>query len=330
MGIYGKRKRGKILPRLNNSGGHASSLTHLIKMAFISKELKENIPKPRKLFEKRQILAEPLTTNYSQQGTAFDYLLRFTIAHKNRHVIESDLVASYVVNRRRTEKYSITIGGVTISKDMNRLEINVGERQFLKIREHYKKYEKEIEKYKKSGKLTANTAKACIFFANLDIIFRAGYFRNKMPVLEKFKIDPLDVNDLMNLTKIIPNELTKTSKSIILNPTFGKMSERLSADGDLIIRNLLIDIKTTKECKIRSYEWNQLLGYYAFAKLGGITVGDENKKMKINNIGIYFSRYGYLWTFNIDEYLNNNQKDWLFEFFDKYGDSKMRIPGVKR
>ena len=320
------------MPRLDNSGIYASSLTRLINMAFISKELKENIPKPRKLFEKRQILAEPLTTNYSQQGTAFDYLLRFTIVHKNRHVIESDLVASHVVNRRNKPTFKFTIStpfrDVAISKDINRLELYFGKRQFLKIEEHYKKYEKEIEKYKKSGKLTTNTAKACIFFANLDIIYRAGYFENKMPVLEKFKIDPLDVNDLMNLTKVIPNELTINSKYIILNPTFGKMSKRLPADGDLIIGDLLIDIKTTKECKIRSYEWNQLLGYYAFAKLGGITVGDKNKKMKINNIGIYFSRHGYLWTFNIDEYLNDNKKEWLMKFFKKYENSEKKIPKI--
>ena len=54
----------------------------------------------------------------------------------------------------------------------------------------------------------------------------------------------------------------------------------------------MIDIKTTKEMKIDEYLWSQIVGYLILADYA-----HEKEKgfPKIEELGLYFSRYGFLW-----------------------------------
>jgi hypothetical protein len=94
-------------------------------------------------------------------------------------------------------------------------------------------------------------------------------------------------------------DLFKPREKIILNPTFGKGSKLVGgADADLIIDNTLVDIKTTKEQKITRPIFNQLIGYYLIYLIGGI---DNHENVRIDNLGLYFSRYNTLWTIPVKE-----------------------------
>ena len=70
------------------------SLTAFIDQKESKVKLKEVFKKP-KFSPKGQILAEPLTKNYGQIGTAFDYMLRFYINSRNDNVVEREWVSEY-------------------------------------------------------------------------------------------------------------------------------------------------------------------------------------------------------------------------------------------
>jgi hypothetical protein len=121
------------------------------------------------------------------------------------------------------------------------------------------------------------------------------------------------MEDLKKLYSIIPN-FFKSNKKCILNPSFGTASLMVGgADADLIIGDTLIDIKTTTSLVfIKSY-FLQLIGYYVLNDIGGI---DEIKDhVKIKKLGIYYSRYGYLFTFNVSEVVSKKDFKEFTELF---------------
>lgn len=56
---------------------------------------------------------------------------------------------------------------------------------------------------------------------------------------------------------------------------------------------ILIDIKTTKFPQVKEKHYHQLVGYWALSCMGGV---DGGARHKIGRLGIYFSRYGVLYT----------------------------------
>jgi hypothetical protein len=61
----------------------------------------------------------------------------------------------------------------------------------------------------------------------------------------------------------------------------------------------MIDVKTTKFLQMKREYIDQLLGYYTLSLLNGVTGMPKNHV--IREIGIYFSRHGYLYTCPIEE-----------------------------
>ena len=108
--------------------------------------------------------------------------------------------------------------------------------------------------------------------------------------------DEADVEDLRNLTNLVNLDEWVTTKQCILNPTFGESSAYVGgADADLIIDDKLIDIKTTKHLTFKREYFRQLIGYT-------ILNWRENYMYKgISHLGIYFSRFGILFTFPIPD-----------------------------
>ena len=93
----------------------------------------------------------------------------------------------------------------------------------------------------------------------------------------------------------MPSEQFKAKNICVLNPTFGAGSELVGgADADLLIDDVLLDIKTTKEASLSQEYYNQLVGNYILWKIGG-EIGSL-KECRISALGIYFSRHARLHT----------------------------------
>jgi hypothetical protein len=82
---------------------------------------------------------------------------------------------------------------------------------------------------------------------------------------------------------------------------FGDLKEALDggADADLILDDQIIDFKVTKKLKLSRDHFNQLFGYYTLLALNGKT--HFGRVRRINTLGVYFARYGYLHRFNVSE-----------------------------
>lgn len=226
-----------------------------------------------------EMKAKYLLTDYklaSQLGAAFDYLARFVLKH-----------------------YQVKTGG-TATNDKYVAEHGLNGLLFYtkKEKNNYKKvYNTGLDIITDyiNGDDSPQTFKRLIgvsvYFAKLESIYRSGYSDLKEFSLTK-KIDPLVEQELINQIEIFIDTFDekfniKTKPNTIhYNPTFGKCSVAVGgADADVIINDTLIDFKSSKYLRSIDEDYIQLVGYYLFSRV-------INAPTKINNICLYFSRYG--------------------------------------
>jgi len=224
---------------------------------------------------KGKIMASPQTHNYSLIGTAFDYLLRFHIEQLNRNSITRPWIAEDAIELTKSkpdiyQKLKVIIDGT----------------------------KKIHAAFQQTGKLTDSLLASSIILAKIDLIYRIGRLEPKL-----LDFEDKDIVDLKNLISVADLSFFKSEKISLLNPTFGTASLLVGgADADLIIDDVLIDLKTTKNLKFSREYFDQMIGYYVLSKIGGI---DGVPEHKIKKISIYFSRYGILHSIPISAFENN-------------------------
>ncbi|MGC8483654.1 MAG: hypothetical protein ACP5OE_08445 [Thermodesulfobium sp.] len=267
------------------------SLTSIMREGF-SKEVVVNVPIPKNQFKfSKECIACPRTKNYALIGTAFDYLLRSELKRLHPYAIENEFIAEDSVNLVGTH---IQLIGYFQARNMQ-----VTERELSAMVNVAKEYKEKRAAFLSRGILTRDFVEVTIRFARMDSIFRAGVYDD----VEK-EVDPLDIEDMIALYNLIPDEFKKSSAPILLDPTFGEASKKVGgADVDLIMGDTIIDIKTTKEMKLDEYVWSQIVGYLVLADEAHT---NDGILPKIENLGLYFSRYGYLWKINAS-YVRGNR-----------------------
>lgn len=261
------------------------SLTSFLLNQDVKARFKEEFPRP-KFALKKELLAPPVTKHYMLVGTAFDYLMRFYTKRLNPEAITQKWVAEESVERMKWLGHALDSQRVPFEIDDNILGEAQGMLSQAKI---------AYSDYIKSGETNDEVIKCTILLAQLDT-----YYRTKI-IGENFGIiDEDDVADLRKLISIINPDSFKAKELCLLNPTFGEASKLVKgADADLVIDDALIDIKTTKQPKFTRAYLNELIGYYVLYELGGIP--NAPVEPKIENLGIYYSRYGELYTFPVKE-----------------------------
>ncbi|MGA2973103.1 MAG: hypothetical protein ABSE39_10875 [Candidatus Bathyarchaeia archaeon] len=238
-----------------------------------------NIPEVRARFRKEfhvpatrlkaNILAPPVTRNFSLVGTAFDYLLRFYLERLNPNCMKQTWVAE---------------DAISLIHDMPALFKPIEN----KADEMLTNAKNAYEGYIKHGRMDDALVRTTVSLAQLDVIFRSGIVDSNFG-----KANDGDVIDLKRLIEIVPAEQFHAENVCVLNPTFGAGSELVGgADADLLIDDVLLDVKTTKEASFSQEYYNQLIGYYILWKVGG-AIGSL-KECKISALGIYFSRHAAL------------------------------------
>lgn len=252
------------------------SLLKVLQQPDIRDRFNQTFPKP-KLTQTPPLLAPPRTKNYALVGRAFDYLLRFQIKALNPHAIERGWVTQnalhFLKTNAQTRLYDQAYLFVTEAK------------------EHY-------ADFLQTQQLTDTLIVSALRLAKLEAIYRS---KKLDPTLDQ--IDDEDIVDLKALLAHVNVEQFTSSEPILLNPTFDLGSLVVGgADADLIIGDVLIDIKTVKEFSLERRDFNQLLGYYVLAKLAGIDNSPPGHEIK--RLGVYFSRYAYLLTFNVSDVID--------------------------
>lgn len=280
-----------------------SILTNPLYIDF-KKVLKENTLKPQFLI-KAPIKAPPLTNNYSIVGQAFDYLLRFYIEQDNIMAISDDEflaeIAYYELDKilEKSNDEFIRIGYKgrhIVDKDEFHLKFC---RKFLRsYQSHWS--------YCESSRISDALLKACLFFARLDLFMRKGHIDTGLVNEESVK----DVEDLKNLFKVYKKSSFHSDYDCVLNPTFGKGSSLVGgADADLIVDDMLVEIKTSIHPSLKRKDFDQVFCYYILSLIGRIRPKCYIKR--INRIGIYYSRYGILWQTKISEIASKDQINYI-------------------
>ena len=312
------------------------SLSRILEKDDVREKLKSEFPKkryPRNL----DPISPPLTENYKNVGIAFDYLLRFYVKRLNPKAITSEWVAEKALNIIESN-----LDGINEYKNLSK---NIGEEVFplVGIDENQYNYLKKIyqkanviiadakyrySRYIASGKIENKLLKSVLLLSQLDIIMRtgSGYLLHNpyLGDIDRRRIRVKDVNDLRTLHSLLNPDLFRAKKIVILNPTFGSASDRVGgADADILIDDMLIEIKTTKKMQITRKIYNQLIGYYTLYRIGGIDGLPKNRKLK--KFGIYYSRFGELVTMNIDEIIDKKRFQNYLEWFIKRTEGVSRI-----
>lgn len=251
------------------------SLTEFLAIPEVKEAFLQEFKKPD-FKVNQQIRAPPQTKRYALIGTAFDYLLRFIILKGNPNAKEKEWVA---VN-------SLLLLPENDAKKAYKIILEAKENQ---------------KNYLFTGRMTTELMASCIKLAQLDAVYRAGYVDPNLGY-----VDELDILDLKNLASIVELQKFKANKLCLLNPTFGKASELVGgADCDLIIDDILIDIKTVKNLELTRDYFNQLIGYYILSHIWGVDGAPQNHKIK--RIGIYFARHGYLHIYDLADIIDENK-----------------------
>lgn len=162
-------------------------------------------------------------------------------------------------------------------------------------------YEKLLT-YRSQAKDERRLYQISIIFSYLD-----GCFRSHMesftlteigsPKIEQMldRLNPVLVDDLMIKRQLMQHQpFIDKSKNFVLGHTFDGSLDVGGADADLIIGGVLIDFKSTAKWKLTSRILRQLIGYWLL---------DYSDRFAVKEVGVYFSRYGALWTMNVAELL---------------------------
>lgn len=258
------------------------SLTSFIKIPEVKAVFKKEFPLSRTSLQ-GEVKAAPVTKNYPLVGTAFDYLLRFYLEQENLNCVTKPWVAehSVVLLKQMIDEYE--------KKATNEMTD-----AYDKMTEYLQDAKDNHREYLKSGNLGDELVKSSVILAQMDAFYRSGRIS---PTLGK--VESGDIQDLRNLISLVKPETFKAKETCFLNPTFGYGSQLVGgADADLIVDDILIDVKTTKFLSFTQEQYNQLIGYYILAKLGKV---NESEDIPISKIGIYFSRHGILHTISAKE-----------------------------
>ena len=302
------------------------SLTFFVALPEVKKRLMLLHPKgPHRV--SGRIKAVPRTNHYSLVGTAFDYLLRWNVRRRVPRAVDEKWVAEHGVihlnlacTALQRMQYGDDPSSVSISPDekavatimgMGCPPVDVWYEAWLRL----KAAKAAVEK----GASDKELAVHALQMAKLDLIYRSG---TVVPDL----LDPPDdedVADLLAMLDLVPFErLLDGGKPVLLNPTFGELSDLMGgADADLIAGDMLVEFKTTKKANISGRHMSQLLGYYLLAR----KCRDRGLKPfpEIRRVGVYFSRYGELWTMKTEVWTSREEfgevEEWFFRRAEELG-----------
>lgn len=236
-------------------------------------------PKPK--FElDAKLLVPARAYDRSVMGTAFDYMLRFTLEKLLSFAVTDPWIAQRALASLSSESgLSWTSAGKGIQPKLEIAAFMAGMVASARI---------EHERFMSTGRVTSSLLESALQLARCDVYYRIGRLG------ENFweRPDKEEVAELRALVTAIDYQRLSATEVCLLNPRFGRGSTILGgADADLLLDDCLIDVKTTERLQVRAEDWRQLLGYAALNE--HFPIGGREAR-PIRSLGIYFSRYGYL------------------------------------
>lgn len=227
---------------------------------------------------------------YSLLGTAFDYLVRMSIA------TQKDL------------DFYPKIAGMAVAK--YRRKTNDGKKRALISRQFF-----NCNKATKKAILENDIelmAQNSLSFARLDPFFRSSRWDEDW--IQK-STDSEDIQELLALHALWIESFSIPDDDILLNPSFESSRLLGGADADIMVGEAIVDWKVVNNPKREiKKSLAQLIGYSILASLDGKSV---------SNCIIYFARHGKQLSIPFDEIMRNTSEE-VIESFKKLTSKKPR------
>lgn len=156
-------------------------------------------------------------------------------------------------------------------------------------------------------------AAAALQLGRMEVFARGGGQVERY--LERMNDRPseLQARNLLAMFQLVTWEDLAPKHVLALNPTFGEGSHLVGGgDADIVVDDLLIEIKTLKESKLSAETLRQLVGYAVLANAFGV---DDCPGTRIRRLGVLFARSGELVCFDLDEVCPADDQNALLEFF---------------
>jgi hypothetical protein len=198
--------------------------------------------------------APPICANNWLIGHAFDYVLTWNIERVNSPFTRRQWIAETALQGLRSSYRPLAS------------EI------LEECRSHYLAY---LE----SGEIADNVLISALRLARLDTVYRSGLGGADIGT----PVHPADLADLSALVSLIPDDLVRRYRRCLINPALG-FGSLGGADADLVLDNLLIEVKTIKRCELDRFTFNQVISYVLLSRIRGIP--------DVTSIGVYFARFG--------------------------------------
>jgi hypothetical protein len=254
------------------------SLTSLVRNATpVRDQIAAWFPKPRIRLQ-AELRVPSVTKDRGLIGTAFDYLLRFSLERAMPFAQRKPWAAeSALAKLRQGRSKSVLVGDVfeNAADIAARIDLMILDAQI------------ELDRFVAGKPLSLKLIRYALDLAHCDLYYRRGELAERFGETPR-KDEVTELERLMEITHPL-----QAKHTCLLNPDFGRGSERVGgADADLLLDDLLVDVKTSALLDVRVEDWRQLIGYAALNE--HFPIGGGRERVPIRRIGVYFARYGYL------------------------------------
>ncbi len=280
------------------------SLTKFLEVPDVKARITRLRPKmPRKIGVPLKV--EPRSSRYPLVVTAFDYLLRFELQRQAPHAVPKRWVAEAAPKLLDSLDVfagiapSLYMPPEEVAKHASRILADAKAAVAIYVKE-------KVPSKTRQNDLAAHA----IRLAKLDSVYRA---KRLEPTFEEATSE--DIEDLIEMLKVVPFDKLLHPKLMYLNPVFGETSRLVGgADTDLIAGDFLVDFKTTKEGETKACDLDQLLGYLFLARRQRSV---DPAFPAINRLGLYYCRHGYLWSVDTSFWSSQSEfpeiETWFFQ-----------------
>ncbi|WP_189059390.1 hypothetical protein [Deinococcus daejeonensis] len=154
----------------------------------------------------------------------------------------------------------------------------------------------------------ARHAHAAVVLASFEVVARTGRFAELVGVVPGAARE-----DVLGLVQAIPREAFRAERQLILNPRFAAAGRVGGADADVLLDDLLIEVKATRHLTLDGDYLQQLTGYLVLDRLGG-TVGSQEP---VRRLGVYYARHGVLQVLPVKDLYRPGLLPQLVSWFDE-------------
>jgi len=306
-----------------------TGVTDFIKIDEVRHEIDSTYPNPGHDAEGE---VEVVNSGYSHKliGSSFEFLSKLWLYHRCEEVVlpqgtsrrfieekdweldDQPTVWVSVFDGMKWEEHYADISSQEEWEEMNE-ELPVWERRRSAVQwRQDDELSKLVNQFIKTGMNTERVVRAALLNAGWKPSETVHSWINR-GAFEEDLLDEMEV-----LFRLLREQDWTDGKIVFDEPTFGGHRHILPGEGDFIVDNLLVDIKTTEKRSFTNAFWRQLLMYYLLNDIqrvlydvDGRTYGREQfdgKYPEINRVGIYFARYGELKTVDMSEVIKETRQ----------------------